>query len=170
MSEKIFKNLVNARRIASIANEIKEMLESLSFATANKDTIFYIINVVKQRHGDKVAQSLAEEIPVEIRKEEELFRVRNIVCIARGFLAYREIQRKRISELTNELFSLKNKEIVIRAVPDTAFSTPWRLSIHDEGRGLLLCDEDLQRLREIQRRIANIEQQIKNLENEYFID
>ncbi len=169
MNEKIFKNLINARRIASIANDIKEMLESLSFATANRDTIMYIIQRVRERHGDKVAQSLAEEIPHEIRNDVDLFRVRNIVNIARGFLAYREFQKKTISELTNELLSLKNKEIVIRAVPDTAASTPWRESVHNADRGLLLCYDDLQRAGGIQRRIKQIQEEIGRKEEEYFL-
>ena len=166
--ERLFKSLKNARRIASISNEIKDLFESLSFATANEETILHLVNRVKEVHGNKVAGSLIEELPEKIETEKDFFRVRNIISIARGFLEYRETMKKKVKELAEEKIALQNKVIMIRAVPASASSTPWRMSIHD--RSLLICEDDLKKARKIQKRIDELQNKINSIKHLYFIN
>jgi len=163
----MFKSLKNARRIASISNELRGAFESLTFATATKEAILSLIRKVKEKHDEKVAQSLAEEIFLEPQNEVELFRTKNIITIARGFLLYRETMKKKVSKLADEILELENTTITLRARVDSAFSTPWSQSIHRDG--LLINADDILRAREIQRKIERNKAEIKAIKEKYFV-
>jgi len=167
--EIMFKSLENARRIASISNEIEEMFERLTFNTANSEIIIYLINKVREKHGDKVAQSLADEIHINPVNEIEFFRTKNIINIARGFLNYREYQKKVVYELASEKIELSNTEIPIYAVIDKAYFTPFRVSIHDEEHGLLLNNDDIEKVKKIKDEIEKMKERINDIKSKYFL-
>ena len=121
---KMFKNLKNARRIASISNEVRDAFESLSFP-ATEETILLLIEKVREKHGEKVALSLAEEIS-QPQNEVEFFRTRNIIGIARGFLLHRETMKKKVSKLTEEVLRLGDTVITIKAVSYTHLTLPTK--------------------------------------------
>jgi len=167
MNKPMFKSLKNARRIASISNDLKEAFESLTFATATKEVILSLIERVREKHGNKVAQSLAEEISIEPQNEVELYRTSHIVTIARGFLHYRQTMKRQISKLTEEILDLQNTPIEIHALPDTASSTPWRVSIHKDN--LLINCEDLEKVNHIRKEIEQRRQKIAEIKQLYYI-
>jgi len=167
MPEQVFKSLINARRIASISNDMREAFESLTFATARKDVIISLIEKVREKHGNKVAQSLAEEISIEPQTEVELYRISHIITIAKGFLHYRQTMKRQISKLTEEIIDLQNTPIAIHALPDTSSYTPWRESIHRDG--LLMNYKDIEKVNRIRKEIEQRRHKIAEIKKNYFI-
>jgi len=163
----MFKSLLNARRIASISKNLQTLFESLILANANEDTILALVQKVREEHGEKVAQSLIEEISLHPENEVEFFRVKNVISIAKGFLLVREAMKRRVSQLTVEKIKLSNTPITIHALPQEAWATPWRVS--QISGGLLLNDNDLQKAKAIQRKINELNSYAEEIRKSYYL-
>jgi len=163
----LFKSLINARRIASISRDVEKEFESLSFANVTSDVIMSLVDRVRREHGGKVAGSLVEEIPLEVRSEVDLFRLRHIINIAKGFLYVREQMREKVRRLAEERWRLSNEPVEVRALPREASSTPWSEAVVLDD--FLVSGEDWDRLRRVRRRIEEINAEIGRIKREYLL-
>jgi len=163
----MFKSLINARRIASISRDIERNFESLSYANATSDVVMYLLDKVRCVHGRRVAESLMEEIPLEVRSEVDFFKMKHIVNIAKGFLHVRERMRERVRELVEERRRLANEPMEIRVLPREATSTPWSEAVILDD--FLVSGEDWDRLRDVRRRIEEIDDMIEKIRERYLL-
>jgi len=163
----MFKSLINARRIASISRDVEKEFESLSFANVTSDVIMSLVDRVRCAHGRKVAGSLIEEIPLEVRSEVDFFRLKHIINIAKGFLHVRERMRERVRELVEERRRLANEPMEIRVLPREATSTPWSEAVILDD--FLVSGEDWDRLRDVRRRIEEIDDMIEKIRERYLL-
>jgi len=163
----LFKSLINARRIASISRDIERDFESLSYVTTTPDVIMCLLDRVRCIHGKKVEESLIEEMPLEVRGEVDFFRVKYIVSIAKGFLHVRERMREKVRELAEERRRLSNEPVEVRVLPREATSTPWsEVVILDD---FLVSGEDWDRLKDVRRRVEEIDAKIERIKREYLL-
>jgi len=163
----MFKSLINARRIASISRDIERDFESLSYVTTTPDVIMCLLDRVRCIHGKKVEESLIEEMPLEVRGEVDFFRVKYIVSIAKGFLHVRERMREKVRELAEERRRLSNEPVEVRVLPREATSTPWsEVVILDD---FLVSGEDWDRLKDVRRRVEEIDAKIERIKREYLL-
>jgi len=126
-----------------------------------------LLDRVRCIHGKKVEESLIEEMPLEVRGEVDFFRVKYIVSIAKGFLHVRERMREKVRELAEERRRLSNEPVEVRVLPREATSTPWsEVVILDD---FLVSGEDWDRLKDVRRRVEEIDAKIERIKREYLL-
>jgi len=158
----MFKSLDNVKRIASISKKIEEKLNLLSWNNVSKEVVTKILYDIKKQHGQAVFNAIIEEVKIEPKTEMELFRLRTIISVAKGFLWIRESKKNKLLKLQQELYKL-DKAIPVSLYINMPYGTFYQFNNYYVNK------KDFEKLVNIKKRIKNLKDKIIRIKQEYFL-